>query len=201
MTATSRDRYLMVLNRHENGETYTAIAKELGISPTRAQQMGAKAARILRCEAVREERRIHRESLPVENPETISDLHLSNLTSIELVQRGLTTINDLTNMTNNELSAVISAEAFTELMRQLDKGGITLREEGAVKHTPENIESMGFSHRTLRLLKIHMVDEFEELIQCTESELLRINTFGVKCLEEVKAKLSEYGYELRKEEE
>lgn len=197
----NRERYIHIYNRHENGETYVQIAKDLGISRGYASQLGAMGRKALQQEKVWAENKRYRESLPVENPETIDDLHLSNITSVELRQKNLTTIVDLTNMSNNELSSIISARAFTELMRQLDKGGITLREEEEVKHTPEEIECAGFSNRTLRLLKIHGIDEFLELIECTESELMAINAFGVKCLEEVKAKLAEYGYELRKEEE
>lgn len=199
MNNESRARCITVFTRHENGETYSQIGKDLGISGGRAQQLGAKGDRILCLERRAAEKRRERESLPVENAETLGDLHLSFSTSNELIKRGITSINDLTNNTSNELSNIISADAFTELIRQLEKGGLTLREEGSVKHIPENIESMGFSHRTLRLLNINNVYNFESLIECTESELMKINTFGAKCLEEVKMKLAEYGFTLRAE--
>lgn len=60
-----------------------------------------------------------------------------------------------------------------------------------------SVETLQFSHRTANCLKKEEVKTLGQLLEYTESELLKIKSFGKICLDEVKLKLVELGYSLK----
>ena len=60
------------------------------------------------------------------------------------------------------------------------------------------IDDLDFSNRTYNCLKRQGIETLEELRNYPEEELMNIRNFGQKSLDEVKDKLGEYGYELRR---
>ena len=90
--------------------------------------------------------------------------------------------------------------AYLELFREID---------GAVELTPTEapasegsrardikIDDLDFSNRTYNCLKRQNIETLEELRTYPVTDLMNIRNFGQKSLDEVKDKLSEYGYEL-----
>jgi len=60
------------------------------------------------------------------------------------------------------------------------------------------IDDLDFSNRTYNCLKRQGIETLEELRNYPEEELMNIRNFGSKSLEEVRDKLHEYGFELRR---
>lgn len=60
------------------------------------------------------------------------------------------------------------------------------------------IDDLDFSNRTYNCLKRQGIETLEELRNYPEEELMNIRNFGQKSLEEVREKLQEYGFELRR---
>lgn len=60
------------------------------------------------------------------------------------------------------------------------------------------IDDLDFSNRTYNCLKRQGIETLEELRQMPEEELMNIRNFGQKSLDEVRDKLKEYGFELRR---
>ena len=90
--------------------------------------------------------------------------------------------------------------AYLELFREID---------GAIELTPIEaptgegsrardikIDDLDFSNRTYNCLKRQNIETLEELRTYPVTDLMNIRNFGQKSLDEVKDKLSEYGYEL-----
>lgn len=62
------------------------------------------------------------------------------------------------------------------------------------------IEQVDLTVRSYNCLKRHKINTLEDLIKCTENDLINIRNFGSKSIEEVKSKLEECGLSLKKEE-
>ena len=60
------------------------------------------------------------------------------------------------------------------------------------------IDDLDFSNRTYNCLKRQGIETLEELRQMPEEELMNIRNFGQKSLDEVRDKLKEFGFELRR---
>lgn len=60
------------------------------------------------------------------------------------------------------------------------------------------IDDLDFSNRTYNCLKRQGIESLDELRNYPEEELMNIRNFGSKSLEEVRDKLREYGFELRR---
>lgn len=60
------------------------------------------------------------------------------------------------------------------------------------------IDDLDFSNRTYNCLKRQGIETLEELRNYPEEELMNIRNFGTKSLEEVREKLREYGFEMRR---
>ena len=60
------------------------------------------------------------------------------------------------------------------------------------------IEDLAFGHRTANCLRRENIQTVAELIAYSESDLLKLRSFGKKSLDEVKAKLDEMGLSLKK---
>jgi len=70
--------------------------------------------------------------------------------------------------------------------------------EGPNRARDIKIDDLDFSNRTYNCLKRQGIETLEELRQYPEEELMNIRNFGQKSLDEVKDKLQEYGYDLRR---
>lgn len=61
-----------------------------------------------------------------------------------------------------------------------------------VEHDETPIEELDFSVRTYNCLKREGVDDISQLAKMTEEDLLHVRNFGVKNIEEIRAKLADY---------
>jgi DNA-directed RNA polymerase subunit alpha len=61
-----------------------------------------------------------------------------------------------------------------------------------------SVETLQFSHRTKNCLARENIKTVRELTKYSESELLKIKSFGKVSLDEVKLKLEELGFEIKK---
>ncbi len=62
------------------------------------------------------------------------------------------------------------------------------------------IENLELSVRSYNCLKRQGIDMLEQLVDCSENDLLNIRNFGAKSIQEVKDKLAELGLSLKSEE-
>jgi DNA-directed RNA polymerase subunit alpha len=60
----------------------------------------------------------------------------------------------------------------------------------------KTVEELDLTVRSANCLKSEHIRYIGELVQCTESELMKTPNFGRKSLNEIKEKLSSYGYSL-----
>ncbi len=90
--------------------------------------------------------------------------------------------------------------AYLELFREID-GAVELVPQEAPSSEGSRardikIDDLDFSNRTYNCLKRQNIETLEELRTYPVTDLMNIRNFGQKSLDEVKDKLSEYGYEL-----
>jgi DNA-directed RNA polymerase subunit alpha len=89
-------------------------------------------------------------------------------------------------------------QLFTQIGGQVETGIF----EGAAPEVSRardiKIDDLDFSNRTYNCLKRQGIETLEELRNYPEEELMNIRNFGQKSLDEVRDKLKEYGYEMRR---
>lgn len=89
-------------------------------------------------------------------------------------------------------------ELFMEQSPEQAEGTIfapDVAEKAGVLDSP--IEDLELSVRSYNCLKRQSIDTLEQLVDCTETDLLNIRNFGAKSIDEVKDKLVELGLSLR----
>jgi DNA-directed RNA polymerase subunit alpha len=89
-------------------------------------------------------------------------------------------------------------DLFREMSGVVEVGFGEAAGEGPNRARDIKIDDLDFSNRTYNCLKRQGIETLEELRNYPEEELMNIRNFGQKSLDEVKEKLDEYGYELRK---
>jgi len=91
-------------------------------------------------------------------------------------------------------------DLFREMSGVVEVGFGEANGEGPNRARDIKIDDLDFSNRTYNCLKRQGIETLEELRNYPEEELMNIRNFGQKSLDEVKEKLTEYGYELRQAE-
>lgn len=87
---------------------------------------------------------------------------------------------------------------FTEIGGQIETGIFEGAAPEANRARDIKIDDLDFSNRTYNCLKRQGIETLEELRNYPEEELMNIRNFGQKSLDEVRDKLKEYGYEMRR---
>lgn len=89
-------------------------------------------------------------------------------------------------------------QLFTEIGGQIETGIFEGAAPEANRARDIKIDDLDFSNRTYNCLKRQGIETLEELRNYPEEELMNIRNFGQKSLDEVRDKLKEYGYEMRR---
>lgn len=171
-TLTEREQGVIAC-RFERGLTLEQTAKEYGITRERIRQVEAKALRKLR------------------HPTRISMMRAVPRTELHAeihAHRQLQNDYDLL------------AKAFETLTAKKAEPGviIPMAEQASRLETP--LENLDLSIRSYNALKRRGINTIRDITEMSESELMKVRNLGRKSVAEVKAKLTEYGVELRKEE-
>ena len=89
-------------------------------------------------------------------------------------------------------------QLFTEMEGHAEFAPIEGAGVEAARARDIKIDDLDFSNRTYNCLKRQGIETLEELRNYPEEELMNIRNFGTKSLEEVRDKLREYGFEMRR---
>ena len=92
---------------------------------------------------------------------------------------------------------------FVSLCSEMNDMNILIshEEEGQTKFLEMPIEEMDLSVRSYNCLKRANINTVEDLVKKSKNDMLKVRNLGLKSIEEVIAKLDEYGLSLRIEEE
>ena len=146
----------------------------------------------------------------------VEELDFSSRTQNALMRAGINTVEEIISYTEDEIIKVrnIGETGFAEIWKKLHGLGLSLREReiytmGMLIERPEvkgekvlemTIEELDFSVRTYTCLKRAGINTVDDLLQRTESDMIKIRNLGRKSLEEVILKLSALGLTLMEEE-
>ena len=92
---------------------------------------------------------------------------------------------------------------FVSLCSEINDMNILIshEDEGQTKFLEMPIEEMDLSVRSYNCLKRANINTVEDLVKKSKNDMLKVRNLGLKSIEEVIAKLEEYGLALRSEEE
>lgn len=91
-------------------------------------------------------------------------------------------------------------QLFTESLT-LDDVSVFAADQGIKdKSLSVPIEQIDLTVRSYNCLKRHAINTLEDLVKCTEGDLMNIRNFGSKSIDEVKSKLEELGLSFKKED-
>ena len=146
----------------------------------------------------------------------VEELDFSSRTQNALMRAGINTVEKIISYTEDEIIKVrnIGETGFAEIWKKLHGLGLSFREReiytmGMLIERPEvkgekvlemTIEELDFSVRTYTCLKRAGINTVDDLLQRTESDMIKIRNLGRKSLEEVILKLSALGLTLMEEE-
>ena len=146
----------------------------------------------------------------------VEELDFSSRTQNALMRAGINTVEEIISYTEDEIIKVrnIGETGFAEIWKKLHSLGLSFREReiytmGMLIERPEvkgekvlemTIEELDFSVRTYTCLKRAGINTVDDLLQRTESDMIKIRNLGRKSLEEVILKLSALGLTLMEEE-
>ena len=147
----------------------------------------------------------------------VEELDFSSRTLNALKRAGIDTVEEIISYTEDEIIKVrnIGETGFTELLKKLKGLGLSFREReiytmGMLIERPEvkgekvlemTIEELELSVRTYTCLKRAGINTVDDLLQRTESDMIKIRNLGKKSLDEVILKLSALGLSLMDEPE
>lgn len=147
----------------------------------------------------------------------VEELDFSSRTQNALMRAGINTVEEIISYTEDEIIKVrnIGETGFTELLKKLKGLGLSFREReiytmGMLIERPEvkgekvlemTIEELELSVRTYTCLKRAGINTVDDLLQRTESDMIKIRNLGKKSLDEVILKLSALGLSLMDEPE
>lgn len=153
--------------------TLEQTAKEYGITRERIRQIEAKALRRLR------------------HPTRISMMSAVPLTELHAEIHAYSQLQE---------DYDLLAKAFETLTAKKAEPGviISMVTMADILNTP--LENLDLSVRSYNCLKRRGINTIRDITEMSESELIKVRNLGRKSVAEVKAKLTEYGVELRKEE-
>ena len=147
----------------------------------------------------------------------VEELDFSSRTLNALKRSGINTVEEVISYTEDEIIKVrnIGETGFAEIWKKLHGLGLAFRERdiytmGMLLERPEvkgekvlemTIEELDFSVRTYTCLKRAGINTVDDLLQRTESDMIKIKNLGKKSLEEVIFKLNALGLSLMDEPE
>ena len=147
----------------------------------------------------------------------VEELDFSSRTLNALKRAGIDTVEEIISYTEDEIIKVrnIGETGFTEILKKLKGLGLSFREReiytmGMLIERPEvkgekvlemTIEELELSVRTYTCLKRAGINTVDDLLQRTESDMIKIRNLGKKSLDEVILKLSALGLSLMDEPE
>ena len=112
------------------------------------------------------------------------------INAMEAVSLGAKILNEHLNLFGD-----LSGEAYdTEVM-------VVKSDSGKEKVLEMTIEELDLSVRSFNCLKRAQINTFEDLINRTEEDMMKVRNLGRKSLDEVVAKLNSLGFDLRRDEE
>ena len=112
------------------------------------------------------------------------------INTMEAVSLGAKILNEHLNLFGD-----LSGEAYdTEVM-------VVKNDSGKEKVLEMTIEELDLSVRSFNCLKRAQINTVEDLISRTEEDMMKVRNLGRKSLDEVVAKLSSLGFDLRRDEE
>ncbi len=146
----------------------------------------------------------------------VEELDFSYRTENALRRAGIETVEEIISHTEDEIIKVrnIGETGFAEIWKKLHGLGLSFREHeiytmGMLVERPEvkgekvlemTIEELDFSVRTYTCLKRAGINTVDDLLQRTESDMIKIRNLGKKSLDEIILKLSSLGLTLMEEE-
>ena len=147
----------------------------------------------------------------------VEELDFSSRTENALRRAGINTVEEIISFTEDEIIKVrnIGETGFAEIWKKLHGLGLSFREReiytmGMLVERPEvkgekvlemTLEELDFSVRTYTCLKRAGINTVDDLLQRTESDMIKIRNLGKKSLDEVILKLSALGLSLMDEPE
>ena len=121
----------------------------------------------------------------------IRDIQLQNGDLAENIE-ALRTIQERIN-TRKKIG--IKQNLATGLSLEIDENKTRKKESEKLE-----IENLGFSVRTFNVLKRNGIESLADLSNLTEEQLKEFRWFGKKCIDEIIAKMSEYGISFKEED-
>lgn len=171
ISAALDERHQKVLHmRYESGMTYKEIGAEMGVGAERIRQMIYHAHRKLR-----EPRYFHQINAIPETEATRLHVTIKAMTSQQ-----------------EELQAQI-----VSLLKELD-----IRKNEKRNELPPDspVRVLGLTPRSYNRLIANSIETVGDLVSCKESTLMHFRGMGKTCVEDIKAALAKYDYELAPEE-
>lgn len=171
-TLTEREQGVIAY-RFARKFTLEQTAREYGVTRERIRQIEAKALRKLR------------------HPDRINMIRAVPRTELHTEIHAYTKLQE---------DYDLLAKAFETLTAQKAEPGviIPMAKRADILNTP--LENLDLSIRSYNCLKRYGKNTLRDLVEMPESELIKLRNLGRKSVAEVKAKLTEYGVELRQEE-
>lgn len=121
--------------------------------------------------------------------------------TLEVETNGTVSARDIISLSGKILQDHIAI--FVDLCEAMSKMNILVssEEDGKTKILDMSIEEMELSVRSYNCLKRAGINTVEDLIQRTKDDMLKVRNLGLKSIEEVSEKLTEYGLKFRDSEE
>ena len=121
-----------------------------------------------------------------------------------LLSNNINTLKELKNTSEAKLKNLGFTDAMIENIKQyLEEIGANLSPESlndlSLPEEKLTLDDINFSVRTKNALKVNNIKTLDQLLKCTESELLKTRAFGKKSMSELKDRLADFGLKLKDE--
>ena len=136
----------------------------------------------------------------VENTRVGQSIDYDKLT-LEVTTNGTITAREIVSLAGKIIMEHVGL--FVSLCSEMTDMNILIshEDEGQTKFLEMPIEEMDLSVRSYNCLKRANINTVEDLVKKSKNDMLKVRNLGLKSIEEVIAKLDEYGLSLRNEEE
>ncbi len=168
----------VIEKRYKEHRTYEDIGKEFGVTRERIRQVEQKALRKL-------SHQTRRKILQY----GVREYYLNS--DINTAMREITRA---ANAMNRIVGAIESTDGAVDTMKDIAK-------QIADERKSESIEKLDLSVRSYNCLKRANITTLEDLSNISEKQLKKVRNLGLRGCEEIKAKMREYGLELKADDE
>ncbi|MGI5841977.1 MAG: DNA-directed RNA polymerase subunit alpha [Christensenellales bacterium] len=136
----------------------------------------------------------------VENTRVGQSIDYDKLT-LEVETNGTTSARDIVALAGKIIMEHV--ELFVSLCSRIGEMNILVSQEDEkqTKYLEITIEEMDLSVRSYNCLKRANINTVEDLVKKSKNDMLKVRNLGLKSIEEVIAKLAEYGLSLRSDED